>query len=64
MDNNKDLTKVLEGLKGAKNILKTSMTSEALSGLTPEQRQDYNKAINDAPIIKSVADLEKFVNTI
>jgi len=64
MDNSKDLAKVLEGLKAAQSILKTHITNDVLNELTPEQRQDYNKAIDNAQVIKSVKDLEKFVNNI
>jgi len=64
MDNSKDLAKVLEGLKGAQNLLKTHITNDVLKEFTPEQRKDYDKAIDNAQVIKSVKDLEKFVNTI
>ena len=64
MDNSKDLFKVLDGLKGAINILKNGITKEVLEQMTPKQREDYNKAINNNDIIKSVADLEKFTKTI
>lgn len=64
MDNNEDLAKVYEGLKGAQNLLKKHITNDVLKEFTTEQRKDYDKAMDNAPIIKSVADLEKFVNNI
>jgi hypothetical protein len=67
MDNSKDLTKVLEGLKSAESILNNMITPEILEQMTPEQREeleDAKKGIDNKAIQKASEKLEKFVNTL
>ena len=67
MDNNKDLKKVLEGLKSAESILNNMITPEILEQMTPEQREeleDAKKGIDNKAIQKASEKLEKLVNTL
>lgn len=64
MDNLGDLTKVLEGLQGAKNILANNITSEVLDQMTDEQRKEYEKALNDPKLKIALKDLEKMTKNI
>ena len=63
MDNNKDFTKVLEGLARAKNILNSILTPEILEQMTDEQRQeieDAKKGVDNEAIKKASKDLANF----
>ena len=67
MDNNKDLIKILEGLKAAENMLNHIITPEILEKMTPEQLEEFEKAkneIDNSAIQKEVEKLEKYSKTI
>jgi hypothetical protein len=64
MDNKKDLTKVLEGLTSAQNMLNTMLTPEILKQMTPEQLQqieDAKKGIDNKGLQKASKDLENYM---
>ena len=67
MDNSKDFTKVLEGLKAAENMLNHIITPEILEKMTPEQLDQFEKAKNDidtSAIQKEVDKLKKYTKNI
>jgi len=67
MDNTANLTKVLDGLKGAEDILNNMLTPEILKQMTPEQREEIasaKKGINNKDLQEASRKLEKFTKTI
>tara|TARA_R100001244_G_scaffold132148_2_gene107309 strand:+ start:1302 stop:1505 length:204 start_codon:yes stop_codon:yes gene_type:complete len=67
MDNTANLTKVLDGLKGAEDILDNMLTPEILEAMTTAQRieiADARKGINNKDLQEASRKLEKFTKTI